>query len=325
MKWAASVSLKSKQLLNIRRMQGIGTVFVFFGIFVFFSLISKNFLTVENLLNILRQISILTIVATGMTVLIIAGQIDLSVGSTLGFCGVVSAMLIVDNHMPIWMALLVSIGIGAVIGLFNGAIVTRLRIPPLLATLGTMTAVRGLAFIVSGGKTIFNLPKDFLWLGRGFLGVIPVPVLVMLVVLGIFLFIQQKTAFSVYTYAVGGNNVAARLSGINDKRIIVLLYVIVGLLTGLGAFMTSSRMGVGLPSAGEGFEFDVIIAVVVGGTSIFGGIGNIQSTLLGALIIGELTEGMIMVNLHSFYQQLAKGLILIIAVGAETVRHKDAI
>ncbi|MCL4416552.1 MAG: ABC transporter permease [Actinobacteria bacterium] len=311
-----------KSFFNIK---GIGTLIVFIVIFVFFAFASNSFLTVQNLINILRQVSILVIVAVGMTFLIISGGIDLSIGSTIGLCGVITAIFVDRFGFPLILSILIAIILGGLIGLLNGTIVTKINIPPLLATLGMMIAIRGVALVISEGKAIFNLPKSFLWLGRGYVSIIPVPVIIMLIIFFIFFFIQQKTAFSIYAYAIGGNRIAARLSGIKDEYLTIIFYVITGLLTGFAAVMTASRLGVGLPTAGEGFEFDVIIAVVVGGTSIFGGIGTIQGTLLGALIVGVLTNGMIMLNIHSFYQSIAKGLLLIIAVGAETIRHKKEI
>lgn len=311
-----------RRVLNVK---GIGTAIVFIVIFIFFSLVSKSFLTTGNLINILRQVSILTIVGTGFTFLIISGGIDLSIGSTVGLCGVVAAILISKFNVPILLALFLAVLLGGIIGIINGLIVTKVNIPPLLATLGMMITIRGVALIISSGKAIFNLPDSFLWIGRGHIWIIPVPIVIMIIFLLIFLFIQQKTAFSIYMYAIGGNRVAAKLSGIRDELNIVLIFAITGMLTGLAGVMTASRLGVGLPTAGEGFEFDVIIAVVVGGTSIFGGIGSIQGTLLGALIIGVLSNGMIILNVHSFYQSVAKGILLIVAVGAETIRHKKEI
>ncbi|MHB1335355.1 MAG: ABC transporter permease [Candidatus Humimicrobiaceae bacterium] len=314
---------KNKNIFkNILKAQGIGTFIVFIVIVVFFSLASKTFLTQDNIINILRQVSILMVVSCGFTFLVISGGIDLSIGSTVGLCGVVAALLISKLGVPFIIALLLTIVLGGLVGTLNGLIVTKINIPPLLATLGMMMVIRGVALIISGGKAIFDLPEGFLWLGRGYVGIIPVPVIVMIVVFLIFLFIQQKSAFSIYSYAIGGNRISARLSGIKDEYYTIITYSIVGLLTGLAGIMTASRLGIGLPTAGEGFEFDVVIAVVVGGTSIFGGIGTLQGTLLGALIIGVLTNGMIIMNVQSFYQNVAKGLILIIAVGAETIRHK---
>ncbi|MCL6087990.1 MAG: ABC transporter permease [Actinobacteria bacterium] len=310
-----------KKFFNI---QSIGTILVFVAIFVFFSIKSPMFLTFDNIINIIRQVSILIIIGMGMTILLIAGQVDLSVGAIVGMTGVISAMLVVNNHLPVYLSFIICILIGGVAGILNGIIVTKLNIPSLLATLGMMTAIRGFGFVVSKGATIFNPPPNFLWLGGGKLGPIPIPIIVMLIVFLIMLFIQERTTFAVHYYAIGGNSIAAHLSGINVQNYIIILFMISGLLAGLGGVISASRIGVGTGNLGTNLEFDVITAVVVGGTSIFGGIGNVQRTILGALIIGVVANGMIIINLNTFYQMIAKGLILIIAVGAETVRHKRA-
>jgi ribose transport system permease protein len=304
--------------------QSIGTILVFVVIFVFFSLKSPRFLSFDNIINIVRQVSILIIIGMGMTILLIAGQVDLSVGAIVGLTGVTSAMLVVNYGLPVSLSFICCILIGAAFGVANGLIVTKLNIPSLLATLGMMTAIRGFGFVISNGATIFNPPPSFLWLGAGKLGPIPIPIIVMLIVFLIMFFIQERTRFAVHYYAVGGNMTAAYLSGINVQGYLVGLFAISGALAGLGGVISASRIGVGTGNLGTGLEFDVITAVVVGGTSIFGGIGSLQRTILGALIIGVVTNGMIIINLNSFYQMIAKGLILILAVGAETVRHKKA-
>ena len=304
--------------------QSIGTIIVFVVIFLFFSIKSTRFLSFDNIINIVRQVSILIIIGMGMTILLIAGQVDLSVGAIVGLTGVTSAMLVVNYSLPVYLSFIICIFIGGIIGMVNGQIVTKLNIPSLLATLGMLTAVRGFGFVISKGATIFNPPPSFLWLGAGKFGPIPIPIIVMIIVFLIMLFVQEKTTFAVRYYAVGGNITAAHLSGINVQNYITILFTISGALSGLGGVISASRIGVGTGNLGTGLEFDVITAVVVGGTSIFGGIGNLQRTILGALIIGVVTNGMIIINLNSFYQMIAKGLILIIAVGAETIRHKKA-
>lgn len=321
------ISTKSRKGLikKFFNMQSIGTILVFVVIFIFFSLKSPMFLTFDNLINIIRQVSILIIIGMGMTILLIAGQVDLSVGAIVGLTGVISAMLVVNFNLPVYLSFIICILIGGFAGIINGLIVTKLNIPSLLATLGMMTAIRGVAFVVSKGATIFNPPASFLWLGGGKIGPIPIPIIVMVIVFFLMYFIQERTTFATHYYAVGGNSVAAHLSGINVHNNIIILFMISGLLSGLGGVISASRIGVGTGNLGTGLEFDVVTAVVVGGTSILGGIGNLQRTILGALIIGVVTNGMIIINLNSFYQMIAKGLILIIAVGAETVRHKKTI
>lgn len=302
--------------------KGFGTVVVFIVLCVFFSVASDKFLKVDNLLNILLQISTLTIISMGMTWVIISGGIDLSVGASVAFCGVAVAMLIKFYHLPVAMGVFVSILIGGIIGCMNGIMVTKVNIPPLLATIGMSTAIRGLAFIICDGNTIFGLPPGFTTLGRGYIGIVPIPVLIAIVVVAFFWFIQNKSAFSIYTYAIGNNEDSAFLSGIKTKRHKASLYIIIGFLAGLAAFINASRTGVGLASTGENMDFDVVTAVVLGGTSIAGGSGKISGTVLGCIIMGVLANGMMILNMQSFAQQFVKGVILLIAIGAETIRMK---
>lgn len=302
---------------------GIGTVAVFVVLVAFFSWYSNKFLTVDNLMNILLQVATLTIIAMGMTWVIISGGIDLSTGASVGFCGVATAMLVKNFGLPVGLSTPCSVLLGGCIGFANGLLITRVNIPPLLATIGMSTAIRGLAFIICNGKTIFGLPPSFTALGRGFFYVIPYPVIIAVVIVLLFWLLQNKSAFAIYTYAIGNNANSAYLSGIKTKRHQHALYVIIGLLTGLAAFINASRIGVGLASTGENMDFDVVTAVVLGGTSIAGGVGSVQGTFLGCIIMGVLANGMMIMNMHSFAQQLAKGLILLLAIGAETIRQKN--
>jgi len=307
---------------NIFGIQGFATFVVFIVIFIFLSLTSPPFLTTQNLIGLLRQVAMLAITSVGMTLLIIAGGIDLSVGSANAVTGVICALAVAKAGFPVPVGIFVGILSGGLIGLINGLLVTKINLPPLLATLGMMVALRGGAFLITGGHTVYGVPKNYLWLGRGYvLSAIPVPVLFMIVIFVIYFFIQRKTKFGLYLYAIGGDRIASRRAGINDKLFTVLAFVNTGLLVGLSGVMASSRFGAALPNAGLNFEMDVITAVVIGGTSIFGGIGNLGGSLLGVLIIGMITNGMLLLEVHSYWQQVAKGLILIIAVGAETLKQ----
>jgi ribose transport system permease protein len=301
----------------------LGTVIVFGILFVFFSILSPAFLSFDNLIGTLRQVAILAIVSLGLTFVIIAGQIDLSVGSIVGLSGIFCTMAIAKYHMPVGVGILAAVLAGGVMGLLNGLLITVIRIPALIATLGTLTIFRGVTFIISKGQPIYALPESFLFLGRGYIESIPVPVLIMVVFVVLFFIIQKSTSFSVYIYAIGGNRIATRLSGINDKRYINLIFIISGLLTGFGGAMLASRLGSGLPTAGSGFELTVVTAVLIGGTSINGGIGSIFGTLFGCLIIGFLQNGLVLLNIHSYYQMVVNGLILLIAVGMDTIRQKE--
>jgi ribose transport system permease protein len=311
-----------QRLQNVGGIQGFATFVVFIVIFVFLSIASPSFLTTENLVGLLRQVAMLAIASVGMTFLIIAGGIDLSIGSSNAVTGVLCALAVAKGGVSVPVGMLIGILSGGLIGLVNGLLVTKINLPPLLATLGMMVALRGGAFLITAGHTIYGLPDTYLWLGRGYvLKVIPVPVLFMFVVFFLYVFIQRKTKFGLYLYAIGGDRIASRRAGINDKLYTVLVFVNTGLLVGFSGVMASSRFGAALPNAGLNFEMDVITAVVIGGTSIFGGIGKLGGSLLGVLIIGMITNGMLLLEVHSYWQQVAKGLILVIAVGAETLKQ----
>jgi len=303
--------------------QGLATVIVFVLIFIFLSIASPSFLTVTNLIGLVRQVALLCIVAVGMTFLIIAGGIDLSVGSANAVTGVLCALVVTKMGFPTPLGVLTGVVAGGLIGLANGLLVTRINLPPLLATLGMMVALRGGAFLITGGHTIYGVPPEYLWLGRGYLyGVVPIDVLIMIGIFLAYYFVQRKTRPGLYMYAIGGDRIAARRAGINDRLYMVLAFVNIGLLAGLSGVIASSRFGAALPNQGLNFEMDVITAVVIGGTSIFGGMGSLTGSLLGVLIIGMITNGMLLLDVHSYWQQVAKGLILIIAVGAETLKQK---
>ena len=303
--------------------QGLATMIVFVLIFAFLSIASPSFLTTTNLIGLVRQVALLCIVAVGMTFLIIAGGIDLSVGSANAVTGVLCALVVTKLGFPTPVGVLCGVLAGGLIGLANGLLVTKINLPPLLATLGMMVALRGGAFLITGGHTIYGVPNNYLWLGRGYVaGVIPIDVIIMILIFLAYYFVQRKTKLGLYMYAIGGDRIASRRAGINDRLYMVFAFVNIGLLAGLSGVIASSRFGAALPNQGLNFEMDVITAVVIGGTSIFGGMGSLTGSLLGVLIIGMITNGMLLLEVHSYWQQVAKGLILIIAVGAETLKQK---
>jgi ribose transport system permease protein len=308
---------------RISNLQGIATFIVFVCIFIFLSIASPSFLTMQNLMGLLRQVSLLCIAAVGVTFLMIAGGIDLSIGSANAVTGVICALVVTRLGLPTPVGVMVGILTGGLIGLVNGILVTRVNLPPMLATLGMMAVLRGTAFLITGGHTIYGVPNDYLWLGRSyFAGFVPISVVIMLFVFLGYLFIQNHTKSGLYLYAIGGDRIASRRAGIKDRLYLVLAFVNTGLLVGVTGVVASSKFGAALPNQGLDFEMDVITAVVIGGTSIFGGIGKLTGTLVGVLIIGMITNGMLLLEVHSYWQQVAKGLILVIAVGAETLKHQ---
>jgi ribose transport system permease protein len=253
-----------------------------------------------------------------MTMVILTAGIDLSVGSNMGLTGVIAAICMINFQMNWVLAGIVALFVAMMLGLINGLAVTKFKVPPLITTLATLTSARGLAYILTGGLPIFGFPKSFNVLGRGMiLGVLPVPVLIMIVVFGLGFFILNKTQYGRHLYAIGGNPEAARLSGIAVQKKLLLTYVFSAAFTGLAGLILLSRLNSCQPSTGIGFEMDVITAVVLGGISIAGGEGRFGGVVIGILIIGVLTNGMILMNVYEYYQQLIKGIVLLVAVGAD--------
>jgi ribose/xylose/arabinose/galactoside ABC-type transport system permease subunit len=305
-----------------RRVMGTyGIIMVLVALGLMFGFLSPVFFSSENILNILRQVAVVGIVAVGMTFVILTGGIDLSVGSIIGIASVCTAKLMLGG-MPVYFAVALTLAMCTLFGLFNGIIVNELFIPPLVATLGTMTAVRGVAFIISGGLPVFGFSNSLSFLGQGYLWMIPIPVIVMAVTFALGYLLLDATRFGRYVYGVGGNEEATRLSGIGVKTIKALVYTISGLLSGVAGIVLLSRINSGQPKAGQGYEMDVITAVVIGGVSISGGEGNIILVVAGVLIMGVLSNGMILLNINEYVQWVVKGLVLLAAVGFDRVSQQ---
>lgn len=314
-----------KKKLPVYKRAGFGTIIVFVLLVIVFSLISDAFLTLNNIMTILQQNSALIIMSMGMTMVIITGGIDLSVGGNMALCSICATMLIRAYDLPIIVGVLICLAVGSLVGLCNGICVTTLGIPPLLATIGMDSVTRGLAYIICDGATINKLPDSFKVLGRGYLfGVLPIAALIAAVVVIIYVLLQNHTAFAVRNYAIGGNEKAAFLSGVKTRQHLRCVYVLMGFTCGMAAYINASRLGVGLASVGSDMSFDAVTASVLGGTSIAGGSGKVQRAVLGALIIGVIFNGLTILNVQSFEQQVAKGLILILSIGVDTVRHRKA-
>lgn len=288
-------------------------IVIFIVLFVVMSIFAPNFFTGNNMVNILRQVSISGICAVGMTFVMLTGGIDLSVGAILGVSGVLTAMMMLKG-IPSLLASIIALALGVVIGGITGAIIHYIEIPPMIATLGTMTSLRGVAYLITGGTPVFGFDESYSKIGQGHVGVIPIPVIILAIVYAIGIFVLSKTKFSRYVYGIGGNQEVARLSGIKVARVKITVYAISGFCSALAGLVMLGRVNSGQPRAGESYEMDVITAVVLGGVSLNGGVGNLSHVIFGVLIIGVLTNGMTMMAVDDYWQRVVKGLILLLAV-----------
>ncbi|SFJ88696.1 ABC transporter permease [Thermoflavimicrobium dichotomicum] len=304
------------------RFQQLGMLFVLIIMCTIFSIILPDFLQISNILNVLKQISVIAILAAGVTFVILTGGIDLSVGSVLALAGVISVLLSKQGINSV-VAMLSGILVGALAGLVNGFLVARVRLSPFIVTLGSLTYVRGLAYVISGGYPIALQSDLFKTAGAGTFLSIPIPIYIMLIVYLLSFFILKYTMFGRNVYAIGGNEEAAHLSGIKVNQNLILVYTLSGLLAGLGGIVLAGRLFSGQPTAGQGFELDAIAAVILGGTSLTGGVGTIQGTIIGALIMGVLSNALTLMNVDYYWQQVVKGVVIVLAVLIDRLRKKD--
>lgn len=307
-------------LRDILRRFGIGLSLILLGAVL--TLLSDRFLTPNNLINILRQSTINGIIAVGMTLVILTRGIDLSVGSVLALTAVVTADLL-QRGQPVAVAVVAGLGLGAFLGLINGALITLLQVPPFIATLGMMVFARGAALTYTQGKPVTGLPEAFRTLGTGMVAAVPMPTIVAAVVFGLGFFLLKRTTHGVAIYAIGGNETAARYTGLPVKRYVTLVYVTSGMLAALAGMILTARLNSAQPVAGQGYEFDAIAAVVVGGTSFAGGEGTLSGTLVGALIIEVLKNGLNLLNVSSFYQDIVKGIVIALALLVHNVLRRQ--
>lgn len=297
------------------------------------ALLSDKFLTADNCWNILRQISVNLCLSIGMTLVILSGGIDLSVGAILALAGAMAAGLLkhgltlgalgVRLEFTVTGALLAGIATGAACGWFNGFAITRFQLPPFVATLAMLSIARGLTMLWTGGFPVTSLGAGFGFLGTGaWLGV-PMPVWIMLVLTAAFMVIARRTRFGRHIYAVGGNERAARLTGLNVARVKVAVYVVAGALSAVAGLIVTARLDSAQPNAGLGYELDSIAAVVIGGTSLSGGRGSVLGTVLGCLIIGVLNNGLFLLNVSPFWQQVIKGGVILLAVAIDRLNSRE--
>lgn len=282
------------------------------------SLSSPDFLSLKNFTNVFRQISMIAILTVGMFFVMVGGGIDISCGATVGITGVLFAMFMVNFSINPVIAFFLTILVGAFIGTINGTLVTKFGIPAMIATLGTQSIARGLTYVITGAYPISGLPESIAFLGRGYvfgLSWMPWPVAILVVLAIIAHFVAQRTKFGRSVYAVGGNPEAAYLSGIKDKKIQIITYISLGILSAVAGMILTSRLASGQPNGGLTWEFEAITAAVIGGVSITGGRGKIFGALLGAVLIGLLTNGMTLLDMNSYLQQMVKGIVLVLAIG----------
>ena len=299
---------------------------------VVMTFLSDNFATSDNFFNILRQTSVNLCISVGMTLVILTGGIDLSVGSVLALSGAIAAGMAhygiecEDLNLYIgftfWGSCLGALLIGAILGGFNGLLVTKFRIPPFVATLGVMTIARGLTMLFTGGFPITQLGSDFEYIGTGWWCGIPMPVWIAICVIIFFTLYMKYTRTGRYIYAIGGNERASLLSGIQTGRIILLVYTLAGVLSALAGILVTARLDSAQPNAGTGYELDAIAAVVIGGASLSGGRGSIVGTVIGALIIGVLNNGLVLLDVSPFWQQVVKGVVILLAVVLDRFSNK---
>ena len=305
--------------------ENLGIIVAFLVLCVFLSVFPKtsgSFFTRQNIFNVLRQISTNLFLACGMTMVIILCGFDLSVGSIIALSGCISAGCVARYNLPLPIALLMGLLVGLLVGMFNGAVISKTTIPAFIVTLATMNIAKGLAYVYTGGSPVRVVTKEWQFLGAGYVGIFPTPVVILVIVLIITAIIMNKTKMGRHMYAVGGNQQAAEFSGIKVEKVKFFVHAFSGLMAGLAGIVLASRMYSGQPTAGDGAEMDAIAAVVVGGTSMAGGSGKIGGTIIGGLIIGVLNNGLNLLNVNSFWQYVVKGVVILLAVFLDYFRNK---
>lgn len=302
-----------------------GIYIVLLCLLIFFTIASENFLVSQNLLNVARQVSMMGIAAVGFSFVLLLGGIDLSVGSVITLVNIVAAYLMVNSGLHPAVAVAAALVLSTAIGFTNGWIIANIKMPSIIVTLAMMIIIEGIAYLICEGLPIYGFPESFAVIGQGYLGPVPIPVIIMLIVMGIGGFILRKTFFGRYFYAVGGNEEAAKLSGINVTRVKYLVYTLSGFFAGVAGVVILSRTNSGQVLSGKGFEFDVLTACVLGGVSVSGGVGKISNVLAGVLILGVLSNGLVLLDVSQFVQMVIKGSVLLIAVALDSLQNRKTL
>lgn len=323
-----------KQLVKKSRMNGvldtgktyfrtnIGILGAFLVFFTFLSIMSEHFLTSGNMINVLRQVTTNANLAVGVMLCIVIGGIDLSVGSVMALSGVITVDLIVNSGLPMPLAIAFGILSGVLAGACSGCIIAYTNMPPFIVTLAMQNICRGAAYLIAGGNPIRITQGMFEKIGTGYIGWIPLPVIYTLVILVLAYLLLNKSMVGRYIYAIGGNKEAAKFSGINVKKVEILVYTISGFLAAFSGIVYAARMASGQPAVAVGFETDAISAVVVGGVSMTGGTGTLGGVILGAFLIGIISNGLNLIRVSSFWQYVVKGIIILIAVYLDIMRRR---
>jgi ribose transport system permease protein len=318
---AADLGATHRKELRGSLIQLAGMLPVLIVICIFFAALTPNFLTENNIVNVVRQASINIVLAAGMTFVILTGGIDLAVGSVLGLTAVIAVVVSLVPDLS-WAAVPAALLAGLLLGVLTGMTIAYLELPPFIVTLGTYTAIRGAAYLAAGGTTVINSKIGFAWIGNGYVGPVPWLVIIALLTIAASAFILHGTVLGVHVYAVGGNPQAARLTGIPVSLVLIFAYGVSGLLSGLGGAMSASRLYSAEGQLGIGYELDAIAAVILGGTSFSGGIGTVFGTLIGALIIAVLNNGLTLMNVSFYWQLVIKGAVIILAVTLDKLRTR---
>ena len=307
--------------LKIGKSSKLPIVLLLIGIIIFFTVLSPAFLSLDNFLNVFRQISMIGIAGIVMICVMLTGGIDLSISAQVTLVNIVSAFMMVNMGMHPVPASLVAILITTLLGTFNGILVAYGKLIPLIATLCMQNMLKGLSYIISKGQPIFGFPESFKTLGQGYVGAIPIPVIVLIIVAVLGAVFLNKTYIGRYFYCIGGNEEATNLSGVNTTKVKVLAYSVCGFFSGLAGIVWLSRVNSGQPTTGNGFEFDVISGIVLGGVSILGGEGDVLGAILGVIVIGLLNNGLTLLNVGEYYQLLVKGVVLLLAIGMDSFKR----
>lgn len=309
------MEMKAPRKLRIN-WNDMGIILTLIAMAAFFSTSTNSFLSARNFTNIVRQISVVGICAVGMTMVILTGGIDLSIGSVIGLTSAIAAVMM-SGGSPIWLAALAALALGALVGFMNATCINYLKIPPMITTLAMMISLRGAVYLITGGMPVYGIPESFKVLGQGTVGVFPISSLIMIAVFIFGYILLTRTPFGRRIYGIGGNVETARLSGVNVKCELYKMYMLVGLLGALAGLILTSRINSGQPSSGDGYEMDIITAVVLGGVSVSGGEGKLGKVIIGVVFMGVLANGMMMMNINEYWQRVVKGIVLLIAVAVD--------